>query len=151
MKVLKVLTLTLSVCLLIGMCAWVAQAQGPQSQPSETVAKTKKKNAPAEETDQPKIPSKFSKKDKEVPEGTRTFKSDVTTVQLEVAVLDNKGHFIPNIPRGNFRILEDNVPQQVSNFNTNSDAPMTIAMVIEFSNLYQQYWSQGWYETLTAA
>jgi VWFA-related protein len=151
MKVSKVLTLALSVCLLIGMCGWIAQAQGPQSQPSETVARPKKKDAPAEETDRPKIPSKFSKKDKEVPEGTPTFKSDVTTVQLEVAVLDNKGHFIPNIPRGNFRILEDNVPQQLSNFNTNSDAPMTIAMVIEFSNLYQQYWSQGWYETLTAA
>ena len=28
---------------------------------------------------------------------------------------------------------------------------MTVAMVIEFSNLFQQYWSQGWYETLTAA
>ena len=30
------------------------------------------------------------------------------------------------------------------------EAPMTIALVIEFSNLFQQYWGQGWYETLTA-
>ena len=29
------------------------------------------------------------------------------------------------------------------------EAPMTVAMVIEFSNLFQSYWSQGWYETLT--
>jgi VWFA-related protein len=28
---------------------------------------------------------------------------------------------------------------------------MTVAMVVEFSNLFQQYWSQGWYETLVAA
>ena len=28
---------------------------------------------------------------------------------------------------------------------------MTVAMVIEFSNLYQQYYSQGWYETLVAS
>ena len=67
------------------------------------------------------------------------------------AVLDNKGHFIPNIPRGKFRVLEDNVPQQISTFSTNADAPMTIAMVIEFSNLYQQYWAEGWYQTLVAA
>jgi VWFA-related protein len=28
---------------------------------------------------------------------------------------------------------------------------MTVAMVVEFSNLYQQYWSEPWYQTLTAA
>ena len=127
----------------------VAQ-QGPGSDSSETVARPKKKDAPAEATDEPKIPSKFNKKDKDAPEGGPTFRSDVTTVQLDVAVLDNKGHFVPGIPRGNFRVLEDNVPQQVSSFNTNSDAPMTIAMVIEFSNLFQQYWSSGWYQTLVA-
>lgn len=55
-----------------------------------------------------------------------------------------------NIPRGNFRILEDNVPQQVTTFSM-GEAPMTICMVIEFSNLFQQYWSYGWYQTLTAS
>jgi Ca-activated chloride channel family protein len=149
--------------------------QGPGSDSSETVARPRKKNpqpdtttdpatiqpstsAPSNPPDdepaveQPKIPSKFNKpKDKEVPENTPTFSSDVNTVELDVAVLDNKGHFIPGIPKNNFRILEDNVPQQIASFNVNSDAPMTIAMVIEFSNLYQQYYSQGWYETLVAS
>jgi Ca-activated chloride channel homolog len=133
--------------------AWTQQ--GPGSDSSETVAKPRKKEAPAEtpadSADQPKIPSKFSKKDKEVPEGTATFSSDVNTVDLDVAVLDNKGHFLPGIPRGNFRVLEDNVPQQIASFNVNSDAPMTVALVIEFSNLFQQYYSQGWYETLVAS
>jgi len=36
---------------------------------------------------------------------------------VDVAVLDNKGHFIPGIPPGNFRVLEDNVPQQVRGVN----------------------------------
>src|ERR1700723_61056 len=52
-------------------------------------------NEPA--VDEPKIPSKFSKKGKEVPEGTATFSSDVNTVELDIAVVDNKGHFLPNI------------------------------------------------------
>ena len=64
-------------------------------------------------------------------------------MQLDVAVLDNKGHFLPGIPREKFRVLEDNVPQQIASFSINSDAPMTIAMVIEFSNLFQQYYSRG--------
>jgi VWFA-related protein len=103
-------------------------------------------------TDEPKIPSKFSKKDKpDIPEGAPTFHSDVTTIQLDVAVLDNKGHFLPGVPREKFRVLEDNVPQKITTFNVNSEAPMTIAMVIEFSNLFQRYYSQGWYETLVAS
>ena len=65
-------------------------------------------------------------------------------------MLDNKGHFIPDIPRGNFRILEDNVPQQIKSFAT-GEAPMTVCLVIEFSNLFQQYWSETWYQTLTAS
>jgi VWFA-related protein len=103
-------------------------------------------------TDEPKIPSKFSKKDKpDIPEGAPTFHSDVTTIQLDVAVLDNKGHFLPGVPREKFRVLEDNVPQKITTFNVNSEAPITIAMVIEFSNLFQRYYSQGWYETLVAS
>lgn len=111
-------------------------------------------NAPAandsSSSDEPRIPSKFSRKGKEVPANTPTFSSDVTTVDLDVAVLDNKGHFLPGIPKSNFRVLEDNVPQQIATFNMNSDAPITIAMVIEFNALFQQFWSEGWYETLAA-
>jgi VWFA-related protein len=138
--------------------AWVALAslflsfaqQGPASKSSETVARPRKKGDPVE-AEQPKIPTKFGKKeDKALPEGMPTFRSDVNTVNLDVAVLDNKGRFIPNIPRGNFRILEDNVPQQVSGFNM-GEAPMTVCMVIEFSNLFQQYWSETWYQTLMAS
>jgi len=143
--------------------------QGPDSDSSETVARPRKKNPPPDDTppptsaepattqpndepavEEPKIPSKFTKKDKDLPADTPTFTSDVNTVELDVAVLDNKGHFLPGIPKTNFRVLEDNVPQQIASFNMNSDAPMTIAMVIEFNNLFQQYWSRGWYETLVA-
>src|SRR5260370_9954471 len=151
MKYLKAFVILGAMLMLAGVSFRFAASQGRGPQQSETVAKAKKKDVTAEATDQPKIHSKFSKKDKEVPEGLPTFSSDVNTVQLEVAVLDNRGHFIPNIPRGYFPVLEDNVPQQVSGFSTNADAPMTIAMVIEFNALFQQYWSQGWYETLTAS
>jgi VWFA-related protein len=69
---------------------------------------------------------------------------------VDVSVLDNRGHFIPKIPQGNFRILEDNVPQHLSSYSM-GEAPMTIAMVIEFSNRYQQFYSETWFQTLQAA
>ncbi|MBI1897807.1 MAG: VWA domain-containing protein [Acidobacteria bacterium] len=140
--------LFLSLALLIGALFSFAQ-QGPNREGAETVARPRKQDVPAE-PEQEKIPSKFGKKDKEVPQGP-TFRSDVITVNLEVAVLDNKGRPIPNLKREFFRILEDNTPQTANNFSVGGEAPMTVALVIEFSNLFQQYWSEAWYQTLTAA
>jgi VWFA-related protein len=153
-------TILLTALLTIGVLAWVfppeavmAQA-GPKKESSDTVARPRKKSASGEdvpEPEQPKIPSKLNKKGQaELPEGVPTFRSDATSVNVDVAVIDNKGRFIPNIPAGNFRIIEDNVPQKISNFAM-GEAPMTVCMVIEFSNLFQQYWSSGWYETLQAS
>jgi VWFA-related protein len=67
-----------------------------------------------------------------------------------VAVLSNKGLPIPKIPQGKFRVLEDDVPQKLASFTNGTEAPMTVAIVVEFSNLFQRYYSAGWYETLTA-
>lgn len=139
-------------CILAGLLA-TADAQGPKKESSETVARPRKKggSATGEEAELPKIPSRTMKKEGEqkLPEGLATFRSDATTVSVDVAVIDNKGRFIPKIPGGNFRVLEDNVPQKINGF-TMGEAPMTVAMVIEFSNLYQQYWSEPWYQTLMA-
>lgn len=156
MKAFRSTALVAGAALFAG-CLYLVGQQGPQSQSSETVARPKKKDTPPgtdtsnPDGDLPKIPSKFSTKDKVEPAGLPTFRSNVTTVQVDVAVLDNKGRFIPKIPRGNFRVLEDGQPQQLSAFAVGNDAPMTVAMVIEFSNLFQQYWTEGWYQTLTAA
>jgi Ca-activated chloride channel homolog len=127
----------------------VISQDGPSKDPGETVAKPRKKS-PAE-SDLPPIPSKLSNKNKsDVPEGSPSFKVETSLVSVDVAVLDNKGHFIPNIPRGNFRILEDDVPQLISTFGA-GEAPMTVCMVIEFSARFQSYWSSTWYQTLSAA
>jgi Ca-activated chloride channel family protein len=127
-----------------------AQA-GPKKEGSETVARPRKKTTgEPEAAEETKIPSKFGKKKEAPPEGAPSFRTEVLTVSLDVAVLDNRGQFIPNIPRANFRVLEDGVPQQIVGFEM-GEAPMTVCMVIEFSNLFQQYWTETWYQTLTAA
>ncbi len=148
MRISRSIVIPLAVCLAAGCATLAGQDQGPQKEGSETVARPRNSttSTPAEG---PKIPSKFDKKDVS-PTGTPSFKSNVTAVTVDVAVLDNKGRFIPNIPRGNFRILEDGVPQQVTNFSM-GEAPMTVAMVVEFSNRWQSYWTQTWYDTLQAS
>jgi Ca-activated chloride channel family protein len=156
MRKRKLVSLLLGGALLAGFSV-VSAWQGPAPKSSETVARPKKKASPdappEEQAPKPadKVESVFKKKPGEqLPTNLPTFKSDVATVQVDVAVLDKNGRFIPGIPRGNFRVLEDGVPQQITGY-TLGEAPMTICMVIEFSNLYQQYWSNGWYETLQAS
>lgn len=150
MKLLKWVGLYALTGALIWSVGMLSAQQGPKTDSSETVAKPRKKGEEPP-VEQKKIPSRMKKTPGEItaPEGP-TFRSDVNTVTVDVAVLDNKGRFIPKIPPGNFRILEDDVPQKISAVNM-GEAPMTVAMVIEFSNLYQQYWSNGWYETLQAS
>ncbi|MGD1070305.1 MAG: VWA domain-containing protein [Bryobacteraceae bacterium] len=125
---------------------------GPTPQGSETVARPR--NAPAapvpDSSSLPPIPSKLSPKVKDDAAPDVSFRADSNVVNVDVAVLDNNGNPIPNIPKGNFRILEDNVPQTLTQYAT-GQAPMTVAMVIEFSARYQSYWSSGWRQTLFAA
>ena len=86
----------------------------------------------------------------EIPEDTPLFTADTNVVQVDVAVVTKNGQAIPNIPQGNFRVLEDGVPQKVLTFG-HSEGAMTVALVIEFSSLYQRFWSESWYQTLSAA
>src|SRR5437879_4922116 len=102
----------------------VGQQQGPLKDPSVTVAKPRKADDKKDpDTDLPKIPSQYNKKDKVDLGELPSFKSDVDIVTVDVAIVDNKGHFIPGIPKGNFRILEDNVPQQLRSV-TLGEAPL---------------------------
>jgi VWFA-related protein len=138
--------------------------EGPGQTGSATVAKPRKAatpDAPADtgSTDPaaspsanlPPIPSKLTpRKDSTLPADAATFKVDSQVVNVDVAVLDDKGHFIPNLPRASFRVLEDNVPQQLTNFAM-GEAPETVCMLIEFSNKFQRLYGSTWYQTLTAA
>ena len=157
---LRLLLVAAAFCIGFGAPDNLWSQAGPKKESGDTVARPRKKaaepDAPAETAVPPKepdkIPSKLGKKkqDENAPAEGPTFRSDTLTVNVDVAVLDNRGRFIPNIPAGNFRILEDGAPQKLSAFNK-GEAPMTICLVIEFSNLFQGYWTWGWEETLTAS
>ncbi len=64
---------------------------------------------------------------------------EVPLVNVDVVATDNGGNFISGLKKENFRILEDGVPQTITNFAP-TDAPITIVMLIEFSRLgYEVY------------
>src|ERR1700680_343334 len=53
-----------------------------------------------------------------------SIKVDVPLVNVDVLVTTKDGQFIPGLKKENFRVLEDGVPQAVTNFNV-SPAPIS--------------------------
>jgi len=62
-----------------------------------------------------------------------SLKVNVPLVNVDVLVTSKSGQFIPGLKKENFRVLEDGVPQAVSNFNV-SQAPITAVLLVEFAS-----------------
>ena len=58
---------------------------------------------------------------------------DVPLVNVDVSVLTKDGQFVPGLRKDNFRVLEDGVAQQISNFSQ-SEAPITAVLLVEFAS-----------------
>lgn len=156
------------VCLVAGLAP--AQETGPKKEPTGTVVP--RKAAPKEEqkppsatggpsrevgetvivtrTDRP--PEKKRRRPPEIKPGEQPFAIavDVDLVSIDAVVQDNRGQFIPGLGKQNFRVMEDGVPQQVQTFEA-GESPMTVVLLVEFNNLFQRFYSEMWYQTLTAS
>jgi Ca-activated chloride channel homolog len=104
------------------------QQPGPSQQPGETVI-VPKKQAPPPPTQQKK-PEKIN------PSQVYTLSTSSNLVNVSVLVEDNNGDPIGQLQKGNFRVYDDGAQQAVSNFGA-VQAPITICMLVEFSN---EYW-----------
>jgi VWFA-related protein len=104
--------------------------QQPQNQPSEQPEKV------PQQTGQPapkeKQPEKIN------PNQVYTLSTQSNLVNIDVLVTDKNGNPIGGLSKKNFKVLDDGVPQSVTNFST-SEAPITVAMLIEFSNKWWGY------------
>jgi len=160
---LGTLSIALLGLLLAGGLEVFAQATGPiggrprpQAGGDPTVGggPTRAPGRPADPTDvDPDRPTELPKiqtrQKQTLPQEQALFTSDTNVVSVDIAVVDNHGNFIPGIPQHHFQVLEDGVPQKVQSFGQNEGA-VTVCLLVEFSNLYQQYWSETWYQTLSA-
>jgi VWFA-related protein len=114
---------------------------GPITPPSATPPKQAPSQAPPPQ--QPQQPQE------KPPQYTVQVQTQV--VNMDVVVTDDNGNPIPGLKQPNFKVLVDNQPQTVTNFAP-TDAPITIVILMEFSQLYYgwfAYTSQSWaYEFL---
>lgn len=57
---------------------------------------------------------------------------DTRLVTIPVRVIDRRNRFIGGLTKENFKVLEDNVPQEIAYF-TNESQPFTVALVLDMS------------------
>jgi VWFA-related protein len=114
-------------------------SQGPAQQPGETVIvpkKTKPSAPPPTSTPETPKPEKIN------PSQVYHLSTSTNLVDVDVQVLDKNGDPINNLSQKNFRVYDDGVAQPISNFAT-SNAPLTVCLLIEFSNEYWTYLYQS--------
>ena len=70
------------------------------------------------------------------PEEQQTIRVTSTLVNTLFTVIDRngKGKFITGLKRDNFRIFEDDKPQAITNFSSESNLPLSIALLIDTSS-----------------
>ena len=87
---------------------------------------------------------KDKKKDQQAPppQTTPGFSISVTVpvVNVDVVVTDNNGTYIKDLKKENFRISEDGTVQTITNIAP-SEAPITIVLLLEFSQLGYQFFT----------
>ncbi len=105
------------------------EAGGPQGGELGPYAIPKKKEEP------PPPPPEKPKKVEGMPD--YSINVAVPLVNLDVSVVTKNGQFVPGLKKDNFKILEDGVPQTISNFNQ-QEAPITAALLVEFAST--NYW-----------
>src|SRR6516162_1691790 len=101
-----------------------AQAGGPNSDVGAYAVPTKKEEPP------PPPPPPKPKKIEGMPD--YSIQVSVPLVEVPVMVTTKDGQFISSLKKDNFKILEDGVQQNISNF-TISEAPITAVLLVEYA------------------
>jgi len=88
------------------------------------------------------------------PQAGVTIAVDVPIVTVDVVATTSHGDIIPGLKKENFRVLDDGVPQTISNFSP-TEAPITMVVLMQFSGnsygwfaYYAKYWAEALFPNL---
>ncbi|HWZ98249.1 MAG TPA: VWA domain-containing protein [Candidatus Dormibacteraeota bacterium] len=128
----------LTASLFVTLGAMSVEAQAPPSpQPGQSPQQAPPPQSSTTPAQQPQSQS-----------GGVSISVEVPLVTIEVGASTANGDLITGLKRENFRVYEDGVPQQITNFGP-SDSPITMVLVLEFGSrsyglfgYLAKYWSQ---------
>src|SRR6266576_1342868 len=128
---------------------------GPLSgQPARTQQPTGPQRGPPSQQQQKPTAPETPAPGQQAPSSGVSISVDVPVVTLDVVAATQHGDLIPNLKKENFRVLDEGVPQAISNFAP-TDAPITMVVLMQFSGnaygwfaAYARYWADALFPNL---
>lgn len=130
------LTLLLSIVLALPV---LAQNSAPQTPPpNQAPTPGEKSSSPtvaAQPATQPALQPAAANNGDTKDETETTIRRTVNEVNVIFTVIDKHGHFVRDLKKSDFRVLDDKRPApQLSSFHTESDLPLIVGLLIDASN-----------------
>jgi VWFA-related protein len=129
--------------LLLSFSTFAQSPEGPQS------------TAPPQAEPKPQQQTPPPAQQKKPEEGGVTIAVEVPVVTLDVIATTSNGDIIPGLKKENFKILEDGIPQSITNFSP-TDAPITMVILLQFDRTFYgrfagmaKYWVDPLFPNLT--
>ena len=90
----------------------------------------------------PAVPQQTTPPPAAAPSGQPTvqFKGSATEVIVPVTVTDDKGRFVSNLVKKDFRVLDDGRPQNIEFFSHDEKQPIVVGFLIDLSNNSRIHW-----------
>ena len=145
--------LTVSVLLLLALAVFVVMPLAEQ--PALAQAPTGPQGGPPPSQQQQKpTPPQTPPTGQQPPQSDVSISVDVPVVTLDVVAATQHGDLIPNLKKENFRVLDEGVPQAITNFAP-TEAPITMVVLMQFSGnsygwfaAYAKYWADALFPNL---
>ena len=101
-----------------------AQAPGGQNQNAEPPAKAPEPPKPTDNSGQDDVDNSLT-----------TIVKTVNEVNVVFTVTDKHGHYVKDLKREDFKVLDDNKPaEQIRSFRTETDLPLQVGLLVDASN-----------------
>ena len=128
-RLIAALVISFSLLAPLGLGAAAQSRRLPPKEPQ------KKNQRPGQQETSPEQPPQEPVPQDILPGTEETVKVASSIVNVEAVVINKKSkQIVPGLQQGNFAIFEDGIQRDITNFAT-PDAPATITVVIEYSNL----------------
>lgn len=130
----------LMLALLFGLTGNLALTQAQSRRQPPTSDKKKNKRPDPTQPGQEETPTDIVGK----PQDAETVTVSTNIINVEAVVYHKKsGQAVTALKKENFAIFEDDVQKDITNFST-PEAPITVAMVVEYSKLVERYGGGGY-------
>jgi len=103
-----------------------AQTSPAQAVPTPSLVNTK---SPTAQTPQPENPPASSNDD-----SLTTIPVRVNEVRVVFTVTDKHGHYIKDLKREDFKVIDDQKPAELRSFRSETDLPLQVGLLIDASN-----------------